>query len=227
MNKLSICSCALVLASCGGGGGSSHASDGSSHPHDPLGHRFRSAEEWAKIFDDPARDAWQKPAEVTALAEIAPGSIVADLGAGTGYFEPYLSRAVGPSGRVLALDIEPDMIRYLKERAAREGWTNVEARQVTIDDPGLADGSVDRVLVVDTWHHVPARVEYAKKLRRALRAKGAVFVVDFTKESKIGPPPEHRLSPESVASDLAAAGMPSSIAPEDLPDQYVVIGAVP
>ena len=221
MNRLAMV-VGIALASCGG----STKDAPPKHPA-PLVHRFRSAEEWAKIFDDPARDAWQKPSEVIALTEISSGMTVVDLGAGTGYFEPYLSRAVGPAGHVLALDVEPDMIRYLKDRAAHEGWTNVEPRLVATDDPSLADASVDRVLVVDTWHHVPARVEYAKKLKRALRAHGAVVVVDFTKESKNGPPPEHRLSAESVASDLAAAGIPSIIAPEDLPDQYVVVGAVP
>ena len=73
----------------------------------PLGHRFRSPQEWAKTFDDPARDAWQKPTSVVALTNVMPKSVVADLGAGTGYFEPWLSRAVGEGGKVLALDVEP------------------------------------------------------------------------------------------------------------------------
>jgi SAM-dependent methyltransferase len=222
MNRVLLFSLALVVA-CGGGGSKGEPA----HHPEPLGHRFRSAEEWAKIFDDPARDAWQKPAEVVTLVEIEPPMIVVDVGAGTGYFEPYLSRAVGANGRVLALDVEPDMIRYLKERGVREGWTNVEARLVTTDDPSLGDASVDRVLIVDTWHHIPARIEYAKKLKRALRPNGGIVIVDFTKESKRGPPPEHRVSPDSVASELAVAGMTSVIAPEDLPDQYAVIAVVP
>src|SRR5882672_603308 len=72
----------------------------------PLVHRFEHAEQWAKQFDDPARDAWQRPQEVVAALMIRPGMTVADIGAGTGYFEPWLSRAVGGSGMVLALDIE-------------------------------------------------------------------------------------------------------------------------
>jgi ubiquinone/menaquinone biosynthesis C-methylase UbiE len=223
MNRLAIFAALACIASCGGAGASSPPRG---HPA-PLGHRFRSAEEWAKVFDDPARDAWQKPEEVVALTKIDPAMVVVDVGAGTGYFELRLSRAVGPSGRVLALDVEPDMIRYLKERGAREGWTNVEARLAATDDPDLSDASVDRVLVVDTWHHVPERVAYAKKLRAALRAKGRVVVVDFTKESTMGPPPEHRLSPQSVRDELAAAGLETEIVDEDLPEQYVVVGSVP
>lgn len=218
MNKQCMLSCALLLVACGGASGT-HA------PPAPLVHRFRSAEEWAKVFDDPARDGWQKPDEVVALARIDQGMTVADLGAGTGYFEPHLSRAVGAEGRVLALDVEPDMIRHLKERAAREGWTNVEPRLVTTDDPKLESASLDRVLVVDTWHHVPAPVEYGKKLKSALRPAGLVVVVDFTKESKQGPPPEHRLAPEAVRDELISAGFSVEIAKEDLPDQYVVVGA--
>src|SRR5262249_28911877 len=123
------------------------------HHHGPLVHRFESAEAWAKDLDDPARDAWQKPAEVIAALRIEPGMTVVDLGAGTGYFLPHLSRAVGPQGKVIALDIEADMVRYMKERAGREGLPNVEARQVSPSDPALPPGSVDRVLIVDTWHH--------------------------------------------------------------------------
>src|SRR5438045_2967650 len=86
------------------------ASPSASPPHDhsghgPLVHRFENADEWAKRFDDPARDAWQKPQDVVTAMRIAPGMVVADIGAGTGYFEPYLSRAVGPTGTVMALDI--------------------------------------------------------------------------------------------------------------------------
>jgi SAM-dependent methyltransferase len=149
---------------------------------------------------------------------------VADLGAGTGYFEPYLSRAVGAGGRVLALDVEPDMVRHLRERAASEQLANVSAEVVATDDPKLPPASVDRVLVVDTWHHVPDREAYAKKLAAALTPGGMVAIVDFTREAAHGPPKHHRLDPEQVARELSAGGLEASIAPEALPDQYVVLG---
>ena len=158
------------------------------HGHDPLVHRFEHADEWAPRFDDPARDGWQQPAEVIAVMELEAGMTVADIGAGTGYFEPWLSRAMGPAGTVLALDIEPDMVRYLRERSAREGLANVRAQLAGVDDPGLAPAGVDRVLIVDTWHHIAAREEYAAKLRDALKPGGRIFVVDFTREAKHGPP---------------------------------------
>jgi SAM-dependent methyltransferase len=152
---------------------------------------------------------------------------VADLGAGTGYFLPHLSRAVGPKGKVLGLDIEPDMVRYMNERAAREGLANVEARVVPGDGPGLAPASVDRVMIVDTWHHIPERVAYAQKLRAALAPGGAVYVVDFKKEAKHGPPPSHRLAPEDVMKELAAAGLSVEKVDVALPEQWVVAGKAP
>lgn len=197
------------------------------HGHDPLVHRFERAEDWTKSFDDPARDAWQKPAEVVQLLALSPGMIVADVGAGTGYFEAHLSRAVGPTGSVLALDLEPDMVRYMKERAAREGLANVSPRVVAGDDPGLSPSSVDRVLIVDTWHHIPERGAYVAKLASGLRPGGFVAIVDFTLEAEHGPPKEHRLAPERVMEELRSGGLKPEIATETLPEQYVVIGRKP
>lgn len=199
-----------------------HAHGG--HGHGPHGHLFESAEQWARDLDDPARDAWQRPAEVIAAMKIGEGMTVVDLGAGTGYFLPYLSRAVGPRGKVLALDIEPDMARYIRERAAREGLANVEAKVVPADDPSLPAGAADRVLIVDTWHHIDGRAAYAAKLRKALAPGGAVYVVDVTMEAKHGPPPQHRLRPEQVVDELKQGGLAAGVIEETLPEQYVVVG---
>jgi cyclopropane fatty-acyl-phospholipid synthase-like methyltransferase len=197
------------------------------HGHGPLVHRFENAADWAKEFDNPERDAWQKPAEVVALLQLAPGMTVADIGAGTGYFEPHLSRAVGPTGHVLALDVEDSMVAYMKERAAKEGLANVAPAKVPLDDPQLPKGGVDRVLIVDTWHHIDGREAYAAKLREGLAPGGFVAIVDFTLEAAHGPPKEHRIPPEQAAKELAAGGLATEIAQEALPEQYVVIGRKP
>lgn len=225
----------FVLA-CGGQSGSTPPpAQGDHHHHHgqhghhggPLVHRFEKADDWAKEFDDPARDEWQKPAEVVASMKISEGMIVADIGAGTGYFEPHLSRAVGASGKVLALDIEADMVRYMRERAAKEKLANVEPKQVGLADPGLGTASVDRVLIVDTWHHVDGRDAYASKLFAGLKPGGLLVIVDFTMEAKKGPPKEHRLAPETILNELKAAGFSPEIATETLPDQYIVIAKKP
>lgn len=192
--------------------------------HGPLVHRFEDAEKWSKRFDDPKRDEWQRPAHVVERLSLKGGMTVADIGAGTGYFLPYLSPAVGDTGRVLALDIEPTMVEFMKKRGEREGWKNVEARVVAGDDPQLPAGAVDRILIVDTWHHIPQRVAYVGKLRDALSEGGWVAVVDFDLDSRRGPPREHKLAPEKVASELAEGGLESEILKEELPDQYIVVG---
>jgi predicted methyltransferase len=193
----------------------------------PLVHRFEHAAEWTKELDGPERDAWQKPADVIAAMQLRAGMRVADIGAGTGYFEPWLSRAVGPTGTVLALDIEPDMVRHLGERAAHEQLANVKPALVTMGDPGLPQGQIDRVLIVDTWHHIPDREAYSTKLHDALAPGGAVVVVDFTMEATHGPPRPHRIPPDQVLHELGAADLAAEVLPVKLPEQYVVVGRRP
>lgn len=194
-----------------------------SHDHrDGMPHRFERADDWAKVFDDPTRDAWQRPDAVIAALELTPAMTVADIGAGTGYFTVRLARQV-PQGKVIATDVEPDMIRYLGERAAREHLANVHAQLTPPADPELADGTVDRVLVVDVWHHLGDRVGYAKALAKSLKPGGFVAVVDFKLEATQGPPVKHRLSPAAIIADLTAAGLTASVAPTALPEQYIVI----
>jgi SAM-dependent methyltransferase len=148
---------------------------------------------------------------------------VADIGAGTGYFEPYLSRAVGEGGTVLAVDIEPDMVRYLRERARREHLSNVRPGAAAVEDPELPPHAVDRVLIVDTWHHVPAHAAYLDKLRAALAPGGTITFVEFTVDSPKGPPRHHRLAPDALTDELRAAGLRGQRAELGLPYQYVVV----
>lgn len=198
-----------------------HASH-AGHHHGSANHGFKDAAAWSKEFDDPARDRWQKPDEVVKHVALDPGMTVADVGAGTGYFEGRLSKAVGAEGKVLALDVEPDMVRFMSERFAREGITNAEARSCPYDGTGLQPGAVDRVLIVDTWHHIQGREAYAKHLYEVLRPQGMVVIVDFTQETDKGPPREHRVTAEQVVAELEAGGLEASIAGETLPDQYIV-----
>lgn len=236
VSLLSISASALV--SCGGASATpapatatapvhAHGQGDGHHGHAPLVHRFQNAETWAKEFDDPARDAWQKPADVVAAMQISPGMLVADVGAGTGYFEPWLSRAVGAGGSVLAFDVEDDMVRYLRERGAKEHWENVTPGKVAFDDPKLPPGRVDRVLIVDTWHHIDAREAYAAKLLAGLSKNGTVLIVDFTLEATHGPPRMHRLAPEQVVRELTAGGLVAEVLPTKLPEQYLVVGRRP
>jgi ubiquinone/menaquinone biosynthesis C-methylase UbiE len=195
------------------------------HAHGKAGYHmdFSAVERFAKHFDGPARDAWQKPIEVVRFLEIATGQTVADIGAGTGYFVSYLSKAVGESGRVLALDVEPNMVEYAKQRSKKANLANVEAKVVSPEDPGLAPSSVDRIVIVNTWHHIDDRSNYAAKLGRALKPQGALLIVDFTLDADMGPPKEHRLSAEQVIKELEGGGLSAEMVKgETLPKQYLV-----
>jgi SAM-dependent methyltransferase len=177
-------------------------------------HSFEDAELWSKRFDAPGRKDWQKPVEVIELMEIEPGMTVADIGAGTGYFLGYLSNTVGVHGTVLGLDVEPTMVDFMTDRAKREGWSNVEVR-------------TDRILIVNTWHHIDNRESYSRKLYAALTPGGEILVVDFTHQSSHGPPVSQRLRPEEVMAELQAGGLDVEILKESLPDQYIVVGRRP
>jgi predicted methyltransferase len=196
-------------------------------PHAEHAHGFHKSfadvEGYARMFDSAERDTWQMPDEVLRILDVKPGAVVADLGAGTGYFESHLAHAVGQDGKVFALDSEPNMVRHMAERFAKEGLANVEARHVQAGDPALSPASVDRILIVNTWHHLSDRTAYALKLHAALRRGGILAVVDFTRESDLGPPPEHRLTPEQVVAELTAAGLEAQVVVEALPKQYVVL----
>ena len=184
-------------------------------------HTFSGAEQWAHYFDDPARDAWQKPHEVIQALALSRGSKVADIGAGTGYFTVRLAHRVG-SGRVYAVDIEPDMVRYLNNRAKREKLGNVRAVLATPGDPRLPE-RVDRVLVVDTYHHIESREAYFRKLRNYLRPNAEVAIIDFTRDAPMGPPVEARLPAEQVRAEMQRAGYRLLRAPDVLPNQYFLV----
>ena len=191
-----------------------------------MQHSFTGPEQWAKVFDDPARDVWQKPDDVVALMGITSAMTVADLGAGTGYFTGRLAHAAA-TGRVLAVDVEPSMVEYLNARALRDGWRNVTAQLASANDPTLPAAHVDRILIVDVWHHLSERRAYAAKLAQALKPGGAVFVVDFEMDSPMGPGKAHRILPAALAAELQTAGLTTSIATETLPHHYIVVGRKP
>jgi len=186
-------------------------------------HSFAGAERWARIFDDPERDAWQKPDEVIRTLRLAADATVADIGAGTGYFAVRLARAV-PKGRVYAVDVEPDMVRYLGERARREGLANLVAVQAVPDDARLP-AAIDVVLLVDSYHHIPARVEYFRRLRASLKPGGRVAIVDFRPEAPMGPPPAARVPSATVTEELARAGYVLVGNHSLLPYQYFLVFA--
>jgi ubiquinone/menaquinone biosynthesis C-methylase UbiE len=188
-------------------------------------HSFEDVSHWVAVFDDPARDAWQKPAAVVRALQLRPGMCVADLGAGTGYFSRYLAAGVGAAGTVLAVDTEPNLVVHLRERAEREQTPNVVPILASADNPRLPTGLVDLVLIVDTVHHIDDRIAYLRRLQRALKPGGRVAVVDFKKDADVpvGPPPEHRLAREQIVEEFQSAGYQLVAEPRLLPYQHFLI----
>jgi SAM-dependent methyltransferase len=195
------------------------AQHGEQHMH----RRFDDAQKWSKIFDDPARDAWQKPAEVIAALKLAPDAVVADIGSGTGYFAVRLARAV-PRGKVYGADVEPDMVKFLNARAARENLGNLTSHAAGEEGPNLP-AQVDLALVVDTYHHIPRRTRYFEQLKSALRPGGRIAIIDFRLDSPTGPPVKHRIPPEQVKAEMERAGYRLHEQPDFLPNQYFLVFA--
>ena len=184
-------------------------------------HDFSGSERWSQVFDDPKRDAWQKPHEVIEALKLKRDARVADIGAGTGYFSVRLAHAV-PAGKVYAVDLEPDMVKHVAARAKHEHLANIVAVQATTDDARLPE-KVDLVLMVDTYHHIDDRHRYFAKLKESLRPGGRVAIIDFTLDSDIGPPPRARVAPDRVKSELTAAGYKLADEQTFLENQYFLV----
>ena len=184
-------------------------------------HSFGDADKWAKVFDDPARDAWQKPHAVIEALALKPDAVVADLGAGTGYFAMRLAHMVS-KGRVYGVDLEPGMVKYLAERAKKAGLKNLSAVQGTPSDAKLP-AKVDLVLLVDVYHHIGKREAYFGKLASALKPGGRVAVIDFNASSKVGPPVSARMTAEQVQAEMGKAGYRLAAHHDFLPNQYFLV----
>jgi SAM-dependent methyltransferase len=186
-----------------------------------MHHSFSNAETWAKEFDDPARDAWQKPDEVLDALHLERSAIVADIGAGTGYFSARIARRV-PDGKVFAVDIEPDMVRYLGERKHRELLHALVPVQASAESANLPE-PVDVVVVVDTYHHIDNRIGYFARLKASLRPDGRLAIIDFRPDSPTGPPPAQRVPAETVIAELGDAGYSLVATHHFLPQQNFLV----
>jgi ubiquinone/menaquinone biosynthesis C-methylase UbiE len=186
-----------------------------------MEHRFDDPERYAKSFDDPARDEWQMPVRVIDALALTPGQVVADIGAGTGYFTVRLAKAA-TRPKVYAVDIEPRMVDYVRQRAAKEGLTQVVALQASATSPNLPE-PVDVVLVVDTYHHIPNRPAYFRELRKSMKPSGRLAIIDFRKGAPSGPPEEFRFTPEQITAELKQAGFSLQAQHDFLPRQLFLI----
>jgi ubiquinone/menaquinone biosynthesis C-methylase UbiE len=192
-------------------------------PHE-MHQRHRDPRAYMAALDDPARDEYSKPAEVVAALSLREGDVVADIGSGTGYFTLRFARAVGERGRVYAVDVSPDMVRHLNRRLRDEGVTNVVTVLSDPDDPLLPDGSIDRIVIVNTWHHVRDQPAYLEKLKGMLRPGGQIVHIDFHKrKTPVGPPLAEKIAREDLVAQMEAAGFRLAAEHDFLPYQYFLV----
>jgi arsenite methyltransferase len=162
--------------------------------------------EWGyRHMNDPARDAWQKPKQVVERLDIKPGARVADLGAGGGYFTWYLAAAVGPQGKVYAVEIDDTALAIIEKEMKSRGVTNVVPIRAEPGDAKLPE-PVDLVFSCDTYHHMENRVAYFQSLARYLKPDGKVAILDFHAEGFFSGLLGHGTTKEEVRREIESAG---------------------
>ncbi len=174
-------------------------------------------------LEDPKRDAYQKPHEVLQALAIREGEVVADIGAGAGYFSMRLAHHVGASGRVYAVDVSPDMVRHLHGRVRDMALSNVSPILALPDDP-LLPQQVDRFLIVDVWHHIEDQAGYLGRMKTLLKPRGQVVMIDFQKrELPVGPPVAMKIAREDLLKQMQAHGFRLVKEHTFLPYQYFLV----
>ena len=152
---------------------------------------------------------------------LKPDAVIADIGAGTGYFSVRFAHMV-PGGRVYGVDTEPDMVRFLGDRAKREGLANLKAVLGAPGDPKLPE-QADLVVLVDVYHHINDRERYFAKLRSVLRPGGRVAIIDFRMDSVMGPPVAARIAEDRVKQEMIRAGYATAAEHGFLANQYFLV----
>lgn len=175
-------------------------------------------------LDRPEREVEEQPSKAIRALGIKPGQVVADVGAGSGYYTVRLAKQVGPNGRVYATDIQPEMIVSLQRRIERERIANVELVQATETNPRLPDGMFDLVLMVDVYHELSRPQEVLNKLRSALKPDGRLVLIEFRKESEWVPiREEHKMSVKEARMELEAEGYRFDRVIDVLPWQHILV----
>jgi ubiquinone/menaquinone biosynthesis C-methylase UbiE len=184
------------------------------HQHHPP----RDAQEYARVLEDPQRDAWQQPHQVIEALGLKPTEVVADIGAGSGYFARRLAMH---AGTVYAVDIDAHLLDLANQKAP----ANINFVLATPDDPKLPDSSVDTIFFCDVLHHIEHRPAYYGKLARALKPGGRIVDIDFhkNKPTPFGPPLVMRFAESDVVKELEAAGFRKTVSFDFLPYQYFLI----
>lgn len=174
------------------------------------------------------REQEERPQLVLDALEVKKGQAVADLGCGSGYYAFRMAELVGGEGKVFAVDIEPRMLDFVRQRAERERVTNITTVRATAEDPHLAPASIDLLLMVDVYHELEYPLEVMQKVRTALKPGGRVALVEFRGEDpKVMIKPVHKMTEKQVIAEMAAVGLRHVKTVRTLPIQHLTLFELP
>jgi protein-L-isoaspartate O-methyltransferase len=180
--------------------------------------------EGAAWLDRTEREAEEAPSKAIAALGLKPGDVVADVGAGSGYYAVRLAKVVGPTGKVVATDLQPGMLDLIRAKVARERLTNVQLVQGRSDDPVLPPGTFDLILMVDVYHELAEPQVFVRRLKEALKADGRLVLIEFRGEDPRVPiREEHKMSVEQVRQELGADGFRIDRVIDVLPWQHLIV----
>jgi SAM-dependent methyltransferase len=194
--------------------------------HPVSGRRIANVMGWqgADWLERSERVAEEEPDRALDALGTLTGATVADVGAGSGYFTVRLAARVGPTGRVYANDLQPEMLKMLGARLARERIANVTLVQGAIDDPKLPSSSLDLVLMVDVYHELSEPQKMLRAVRAALKPGGRLVLLEYRKEDPNVPIRfEHKMTVAEAKLELEAEGFRLSRVDERLPRQHLLV----
>jgi SAM-dependent methyltransferase len=194
--------------------------------HPVSGRRFAGVMgfQGAPWLERPERELEEEPDKALDALRLVKGSIVADVGAGSGYFTVRMAERVGPDGRVYAVDIQPEMLQLLGERLKRGRISNVTPVLGAIDDPKLPKGAVDLVLMVDVYHEFSEPQKMLQRMRESLKPGGRLVLLEYRKEDPTVPIRlEHKMTVAEAKMEVEAEGFTLSKVDEALPRQHILI----
>ena len=169
------------------------------------------------------REKEEAPSKAIALLELAPDAVLADIGAGSGYYSFRIARKL-PQGKVIAVDIQPEMLAFLKAESVKLGVKNVQPHLGAIDDVKLPPASIDAALMVDAYHEFDHPVEMLASLRSALKPKGRIYLLEYRAEDDNVPiKPHHKMTEAQARKEFEAAGFRFVVNKPDLPWQHLMI----
>lgn len=169
------------------------------------------------------RDEWQRPGEVIRALDIKTGDHIADLGSGSGYFTFRLANAVGPNGKVFAVDIDPGLNAYIRDRALAEAYKNIEVILAKPDDPMLPPSGVDMIFSTNTYHFLENRSAYFASASKYLRPGGRIVIIDFNSRQWFDIFGSHYTPGDLIKSEMEKAGYSLQREFDLLPRQHFLV----